>query len=126
MVAIISFGISALLLVALFGLRAIEIKRGRVFFAGVRDSADNLVLRAFLVARRGIVREVKQDAKNVLVNTLHSLTLFALSITRGIEGKLIAFISYMRRRAGRNKKVAEPSPFLKTVVEERKEEREAR
>jgi hypothetical protein len=106
--------------------RAYELRTNRVFFAPSRDRADMFVLRAFVYMRRGVVREVKQKSKNVFVNALHRLTLFALSLTRSVEEKLVSFIAYMRDRTARGKgkkKPAEPSAFLKTVVEERREER---
>lgn len=123
---IITFGVSLALILLLVMVRALELASGKVFFAGVRSHADTAVLRVFVYLRRGIIREVKQGTKNLIVNVMHRITLLALKVTRVVEEKLLAFIGYMRRRAGRNKKVVPPSLFIKTMVDERREEREIR
>ncbi len=127
---IITFGTSSVLLLAFLTFRSFELRSGKTFFAKSREKADMAVLRAFVYARRGIVREMQVRMKNWLVNIAHQLTLAALSGTRRLEERLVSFIGYMRERTarGRRKTTGGPTPstFLKTVADERREERETR
>lgn len=127
---IITFGASSALLIAFLGFRSLELRMGRTFFPKIREKADMAVLRAFVYARRGIVKEMQIRMKGWIVNMIHQLTLAALSVTRRVEERLVTFIGYMRERASRGRKktgvAPTPSAFLKTVSDERREEREIR
>ncbi len=124
--ATISFAVSSLLIVAMLGFRRFELYKGRTYFQHARDKADDVVLRVVVFIRRGVIRAGKQALRNFAVNLMHRMTLSALSVVRMTEDRLVAFIAYMKTRYSSRKKGSTstaPSPFLKTIVEERREEK---
>ncbi|PIR83795.1 hypothetical protein COU18_02310 [Candidatus Kaiserbacteria bacterium CG10_big_fil_rev_8_21_14_0_10_51_14] len=120
--AIITFALSFLGIMGLFGLKDWETRKGRVVFPEFRTRADALALRV-----RGLLLALEVDLEKIPVEFLHimrviihTIVLYTASFLRILAlqaHRLADFVSHkhtFRRRAPR-------SEFLKKVLEHKNE-----
>ena len=120
MVTSIFFWVALVLMVALFAMKAVESRMGKVFFASPRAVLDREVILAFRKFEEMHMGErFEALVKSILRRIEHDSAVTLLFVTRLIERRLSLVVSAIKGRRRLERK--ESSEFIKTITDHKNE-----
>jgi|SRR3989344_3927418 len=119
MSAIISFGISGVLIGALLLLKHYEGQRGSALFYTYRDRTDAYVIYCKARAKEYARNEGKQALENARHAVIHAGNTAFHHLALVLEKKLLSLVHFIRGKRELRQR-GEASPFLKSVLEHRR------
>lgn len=121
MFALITFAISFLLIILIFGYKYWETSGGSSPIAGMRTKADRAVVRQMEYQRVAVPRMIgtgKRVSKLMCLHIMHYTALYVLSVVQVLERRLSGAVDFLRGRHHHVRRGRGPvSPFLRNVSE---------
>ena len=121
MAAIISFFVSAFLIVGLIALRYVEMGRGVRHAADVRIRLDTLVERSVHYVVHIFPNMLVRTSHILAISLVHKFSLVLLKIVRILERRLYGFVNVAKGRKRSILRNEKPSPFLQSMREHKQQ-----
>lgn len=123
MTAIISFGVSVVLMALLIALKRFELRSGKRYLARMRNGLDRFVIRLWNVVVRRLPRLLFQSLRYVIIHITDLLSSGLLRIIRIFEHRLNRFVHAVKGKKQLNGN-GSSSNHLKDMAEHKQEVRE--
>ena len=121
MAAIISFFVSAFLIVGLIAFRYVEMGRGVRHAADVRIRLDTLVDRSVHYVVHIFPNMLVRTSHILAISLVHKFSLVLLKIVRILERRLYGFVNVAKGRKRSILRNEKPSPFLQSMREHKQQ-----
>lgn len=122
MTAIISLGVSAVLMAVLIMLKRFELRAGHRYFSGLRDKLDRTAIRLWHFSSSTLPRILLRLARYVVICSIDLLSSGLLRFVRLMEGKLNRFVVMVKGKKELNRK-GSSSAYLQDVASHKEEVR---
>ena len=119
--AIITFFVSAFLIVGLIALRYIEMGRGVRYAADVRVRLDILVDRSIYYTLHTFPNMLVRTSHIIAISAVHKFSLVLLKIVRILERRLYGFVNVAKGRKKSVERNEEPSQFLQSMTKHKQQ-----
>lgn len=123
MLATVPLAVSIVGILSLLGLKALERKRGKVFFGIVRKRADEGVLKLERTLTKRLPELIKELISSAAHYVTYKVTALALMLVRFVERRLTRFVNFVKGRREVRKNGGTRSRFLRDVTSHRDEVR---
>lgn len=124
--AVISFFVSAFLILGLITLRYIEIGRGGRFAQDLRLRLDARVEHGVHYVVHMLPTIVMRSIHIAAISVMHRLSLILLQIVRVLERQLYGFANVAKGRKKSVLRNEKPSPFLQSMAEHKQKASDSR
>ena len=121
MAAIISFFVSAFLIMGLIALRYIEMGQGKRYAENVRFRLDTLVEHIIYYIVHTLPNTLVRVSHIIVLSLVHKFSLVLLNIVRILERRLYGFVNVAKGRKRSVERNEKPSPFLQSMREHKQQ-----